>query len=75
MMGSLTVIPKQPINKVLVKGGHIITKERSLIDKELFREGSVKPFNMGIHLRSTRIRMIMRQTELLCGLMEVFGKL
>ena len=58
---SLSVVPREPINEILVKGGDIIAHERAVAAQELFVQYPVEPFRMGIEFGRTRVDVEVRQ--------------
>ena len=65
------MIRDQPVGQLLVEQGHVVEQQVLMIVHELFLNGPVEPFYMGIHFRGTGIGPPVRDAARLQPLLEV----
>jgi hypothetical protein len=63
-MWTLSVVPQKPVNERGIECMDVITKESPTVPSKFFPQRPVKPFDMRVHLGSTRIGVVMSQSEI-----------
>lgn len=58
-MASSGIVPKKPVNELLVEGVNIISQKHSVLFKESVGKGAVEPFNLEVHLRTPGVSVEM----------------
>ena len=65
------IVSQQPVGQVPVKGGQVVEEHILMVIHELFLEGAIEAFGVGIHFRGTGIRPPMGDAVLVEALLEV----
>ena len=74
-MGSLQIVPKKPVHKLLVEGRDVVPEERPASFYEVLRDGAVEAFDARVHLGRAWIGVEVRDGELHTRIFKVFGEL
>ena len=62
---------QQPVGQVPVKGGQVVKQQVLVVIHELFLEGAIEPFRVGVHFRGAGIRPPVRDAPFVESLLEV----
>ncbi|MCY3955119.1 MAG: hypothetical protein OXF47_03880, partial [Nitrospira sp.] len=71
MMRQDSIVSQQPVGQVPVKGGQVVKQQVLMVIHELFLEGAIEPFGVGVHFRGTGIRPPMGDAPFVEAVLEV----
>ena len=75
MVGSFGVIEEEPVSEVPVEVRQVVEEQVLVVIHELFLEGAIEAFGVGIHFRRAGVRPPVRDAAFLQALLEVAQKL
>ena len=73
-MRAFGVVPDEPVDEEFIEPRKIVTQRCSIVLDEIFGERSVESFDVSIHLRRSRVRMVAGNLEFLARIIEVACK-
>ena len=71
MVGSFSVLEEEPVGELAVEGGQVVEQQVFMIVHELFLEGAVEAFRVGVHFRGAGVRPPVRDAAFLQAVLEV----
>lgn len=64
-MGSLSVVPEEPLNEAAVELWQVVRQKISVLRDECFRECAVEPLDLTLHLGTARVTVEMHNPFLI----------